>query len=629
MNIVELYPQINSATNIVDLVSQYVSLQKSGKGYKGICPFHNDHSPSFSVSIELNIAKCMVCGEGGGPIKFLSKIKKISSIEAAKELALAAGIEFSDNLKQDDNKLTYQVLTEVSTFYNQVLLSTEIATDCYKYLTNRKITLEEIKKYHLGFAPSGDSFISYFKNKYPEDNFIRKDILAILLNLGLLNKDGTNYFAFFQNRLIIPIFNRYNQVIAFSGRVLDNSSPKYLNTPNSLVFNKSNTLFNLNNLELKPNKDNEIYLLEGFFDCFASNIAGINSVATMGVALSKEHAIALSKITNNITILYDGDNAGYEASIKALDILKPYTTYLNIVLLKDSANKKIDPDSFIRSKGKEKFLEYLNNNKLDYYTFRYQSIINNLNLENNNDVAIALSKIEQAFSGAPQNVITKYEEELTKILGYEVSLKISSQYKKNYQSSNKDSSKDIIPSEKFDRFTKMIMENEKIILNLLLQINGGKKYLNKIINLDRNITMHFSTCGMYMFTLLEGYYSQYDIINYTFFEDSIKAQKEINYNYEKVLKYYNEIKNYNNRFKHLDLEDSTTLDNIFNKYFTFFNETCNLYKNELLPLEEKITLLKNEYKAYATLNDSQLDKYSKELNRLSNIKKELKRKIGI
>ena len=164
MDYLSLYQQINQATNIYELVSRYVSLQKSGKGYKGVCPFHNDHSPSLSVSIELNIAKCMVCGRGGSPITFLSKIKNITPFEAAKELAKEAGIPFYEEARPYQEEL--KILKEITDFYNQVLNNTKVGEEALNYLDKRKISKEEIAKYQLGFAPNGNSLITYFKNKH-------------------------------------------------------------------------------------------------------------------------------------------------------------------------------------------------------------------------------------------------------------------------------------------------------------------------------------------------------------------------------------------------------------------------------------------------------------------------------
>lgn len=630
MDYLSLYQQINQATNIYELVSRYVSLQKSGKGYKGVCPFHNDHSPSLSVSIELNIAKCMVCGQGGSPITFLSKIKNITPFEAAKELAKEAGIPFYEEARPYQEEL--KILKEITDFYNQVLNNTKVGEEALNYLDKRKISKEEIAKYQLGFAPNGNSLITYFKNKYPENNFIKKNILDKLIFLGIVIMRDNNYSEFFQNRLMIPIFNKNNEVIAFSGRALDNRTPKYINSPNSNLFNKSNTLFNINNLvRNKEHQIEELYLSEGFFDCFANNLAGINSVATMGVALSNNHAREISKLTNKVTILYDGDKAGLNASMRAMEILKPYIKYLNIVLLSNDTNKKVDPDSFIKTEGVAKYQEYLKANKQDYYQFVYQDLINSIDLNNNNEVAELIEKLEALFQNAPENVIIKYQEYLSEILGYEVKFKL----RKAQLTSPEPTPKQIkeIKKEKFDLFSRRVNENEKILLNLLLQVNGGKKYLTKIIKKDRNIIMHFSNQGVYLFSLLEEYYKKYDLINYTIFEESIKEQKTINYDYEKLLVYYSKIKDYNKRIAHIDMENSEALDNLFNEYFNFFATKCALYKNELLPLESKIQKVKasllakiqDKYKN----DDPDFNKTTKELEELSNKKKELKKEIGI
>lgn len=379
--------EVTEKNDIYDVVSKYVRLKKAGSSYVGLCPFHNEKTPSFSVSVHRGVFKCFGCGEGGDSISFVMKIENISFVEAVTKLAENANITLpkvsgasqKDNEKlKKDKETVYDVNMEAAKFFYSNLKTSKPAVD---YLIKRELTGQDAKNFWLGYAPdSWNALYDYLREK----GFTETDIY----NAGLIKKhDSGRYYDFFRNRLMIPIFDTSNRVIGFGGRVLDDSKPKYLNSPETIVFSKSRNLYGLNNA--KNAKKDTVLLCEGYMDVIAVQKSGyLNAVATLGTALTSGQASMLSKMFGEIIICYDSDSAGCTARNKAIGILRDYDIKISLINMGD----KKDPDEYIKAYGKVRFENLIKNRKTDMvYIMDYFK--EDLNIKNPQDKITYISKV--------------------------------------------------------------------------------------------------------------------------------------------------------------------------------------------------------------------------------------------
>lgn len=355
----EQIDEIVSSTDMVALVSPYVKLTKSGSGFKGLCPFHNENTPSFMVSQQKKIAKCMGCGEGGSPIKFLQKIKNISFMEALQELADKAGIELRGYTKEytgPDYSHYYEIMETAHKFFRYNLLNTKSGEDAIAYLENRGLDRNTIEAFEIGLAPSdNDSLYQVLK----QAGYNELD----MCDLGLIKNGNRNFYDLFKNRIMFPVKDEQGHIIAFSGRIYHNEAEqaKYVNSPETIIFKKGQSLFHLYDAMSDIRKSHRAVLHEGQMDVIASYNAGIKeSICSMGTALTKEQVQIINKYAKEVIICYDGDNAGLNAMMKAIKLFDTNQTTLNLVMLPD----KMDPDEFVKKNGKEEFLKYFENNKI-------------------------------------------------------------------------------------------------------------------------------------------------------------------------------------------------------------------------------------------------------------------------
>ncbi|MBQ8526424.1 MAG: DNA primase [Clostridia bacterium] len=342
--------EVSEKNDIYDVVSKYVRLKKSGNSYIGLCPFHNEKTPSFSVSPSRGVCHCFGCGEGGDVISFLMKVENISFYEAVKKLADMANItlpEISGHDREDARRAQerregiYAINKEAALFFYEQLKTSRQSID---YLKKRQLSGAVVKSFWLGYAPdSWNSLFDYLKSK----GYTESDIY----NAGLIKKhESGRYYDMFRNRLMFPIFDASNNIIAFGGRVFDDSKPKYLNSPESAVFSKSRNLYGIN--VARNSKKNEVFLTEGYMDTIALIKSGFtNTVATLGTALTEQQAKMLSKIFKEIIICYDGDNAGCMARLRAITVLREHDIKISVI---DMGASK-DPDEFIKTNGVDRF----------------------------------------------------------------------------------------------------------------------------------------------------------------------------------------------------------------------------------------------------------------------------------
>jgi DNA primase len=360
-------------------VSTFVSLQKRGKNFAGLCPFHQEKTPSFFVSPEKNICKCYGCGEGGTPINFLKKIKNISFEEAATELAEKAGIEVqTKKVKKDPYENYYTMLNEVASFYEFNLKHSEKGIEALNYLSNRQLADAEITHFRLGLAPSfGNTIYQLLKNKgYQVSDMIKCGIVK--------QNDQGEYYDLFADRIIFPITDPKGRVVGFSGRTMNpKETVKYMNSPETIIFKKGLLLYHFYEALPEIRKEKQIILYEGFFDVISSYAAGMkHGVATMGTALTKEQARLMKSMSSSVLIAYDGDSAGLKASDHAIPILEKEGLKVEVLTIPE----KMDPDDFIKSYGPEAYEKLFGEFTEDAYQFRYRYYRLGKNLANANDL---------------------------------------------------------------------------------------------------------------------------------------------------------------------------------------------------------------------------------------------------
>ena len=350
--------------DIVDVISDYISLQRVGNNYRANCPFHPDKTPSFYVSPSRQIFKCFGCGVGGDAIKFVSLYENLSYIEAAKELAKKNGIKLRLNEDGEKFKKVYEALEAVSDFYHRKLREEREAID---YLNSRGIEVSSLKRFKLGFAPSSRELVSFL---------IKEGLLEEYEKSGNLIKVEDNKFRdLFKGRLIIPIRDLRGNVVGFGGRILSGEGPKYINSPESDVFKKRKLLFGLYEGLSYLRELKTAILVEGYFDVIALHQEGFrNAVATLGTSFGKEHARLLSKFVDKVFLVFDGDDAGRKALRLAVPHLLREGVEVYPVYLPDST----DPHDFIVSRGRKAFKELLSEAR-DLFTQLLDRIERNVN----------------------------------------------------------------------------------------------------------------------------------------------------------------------------------------------------------------------------------------------------------
>ncbi len=352
----ELVEEIRAKNDIVDVISGYVRIQKKGANYMGLCPFHNEKSPSFSVSASKQIYHCFGCGAGGNVFTFLMNYENYTFQEAVKELADRAGValpelEYSAQMKKENDKKA--VLLEINKeaakyFYFQ--LRQEQGKIGYRYLTGRQLSEDTIKKFGLGFAnkTSNDLTIYLKKKGYTDEQIIQAGLASADERYGTHDK--------FWNRVIFPIMDINHRAIGFGGRVMGEGTPKYLNSPETLVFDKSRNLYGLN--FARTARKNNMILCEGYMDVIALHQAGFTqAVASLGTAFTAGQANLLRRYTENVLLSYDSDGAGTSAALRAVGILREVGLTGKIIDLKPYK----DPDEFIKNLGAEAFQERIDN----------------------------------------------------------------------------------------------------------------------------------------------------------------------------------------------------------------------------------------------------------------------------
>ena len=387
----EILEKIKSQNDIVDVISERVRLKKAGRNFTGLCPFHNEKTPSFSVSQEKQIYKCFGCGEAGNVISFVMKDKNLPFIEAVKYLANRANIPLklgNGEQSQSNRKkeLLYKVNVEAAKFFFSNLMNNQNAKE---YFLNRGIKEETIKKFGLGYAnDSWNSLMFYLRKKGINDGLLEE------AGLISVNKEKGRKYDRFRNRVMFPVFDYQGKVSGFGGRVLDDSKPKYLNSPETLVFQKGTNLYGLN-FALKHNMSERYFVIvEGYMDLISLHQYGItNVVASLGTALTINQARLLKRYADKVVISYDADLAGQMATLRGLEILR--TAGFDVRVLSIPQGK--DPDEYVRSNGREAFLKLINNAEplIDY---RIKKAEEGIDFKNSQSVILYSKRIMDIIS---------------------------------------------------------------------------------------------------------------------------------------------------------------------------------------------------------------------------------------
>lgn len=370
----DVIEKIKYENDIVDVISEKVRLKKSGRNYTGLCPFHNEKSPSFSVSRDKQIYKCFGCGEAGNVITFVMKTRNLSFIDAVRILAERVHIdldflESGNNKKNNTNEKLLKLNVDAARFFFSNLKQNERANE---YFLRRGITQNTIRKFGLGYAfDDWHGSMNYLLRK----GYTEKELLT---NGLIIKNDKGNRYDRFRNRIMFPVFDYRGKVIGFGGRVMDDSKPKYLNSPETPLFKKGINLYGLN-FALKNQSSRTFIIVEGYMDCIALHQCGItNAVASLGTALTQSQAKLLKRYADNIIISYDADTAGQKATLRGLKILKD--NGLEVKVLKVPRGK--DPDEFVRKNGREAFEELIKN-AMPLVDYRIKSVGEGLNLSDN------------------------------------------------------------------------------------------------------------------------------------------------------------------------------------------------------------------------------------------------------
>ncbi|WAW13992.1 DNA primase [Peptostreptococcus equinus] len=546
----DIIEEIKARNDISDIISSYIQLKPSGRNYKGLCPFHGEKTPSFHVNTSKQIYKCFGCGAGGDVISFIMDIENLDFMDALKFLAEKSGISINQNIdektrkKLEKIKKFQEINIEAARFFYSQLMKRD--NDAFKYLIKRGLDEKIIKNFGLGYAPDAwDQLKNHLLSK--------KYTIEEIFECGLVsqNKNQTNYYDKFRNRVMFPIFDYKGNVIGFGGRVMDDSLPKYLNSPDSELFNKRMNLYGLNFARKHIGNDDKLILVEGYMDLISLYQFGIkNVVATLGTALTEDQAKLIKRYANNLILSYDSDQAGINASLRAIEILE--NAGLNARILNLGEYK--DPDEYIRSKGVGNALSAIDS-AVDSLQFKIDVLSKNYDLDDRKESM-------------------KFLQEAVKIIR-EIKSPVELNYYIEYLSKITYTNPDIIMSE-FDKKTnsKINYNNKKVntfkekeVINIKKVSLAQDAQLYREINLIKFIMLSSKARAIVPLKIREEdfIYETSRIIYKTVLNTDIKGIIDINKIYnEKMDKDY--LKKLDTISFSIDCNDINEIENIVNQF---------------------------------------------------------------
>ncbi|WP_409068777.1 DNA primase [Clostridium sp. FAM 1755] len=490
----DVVQKVIELNDIVDVISGDIKLKNSGRNYFGLCPFHHEKTPSFSVSQDKQIYKCFGCGEAGNVVTYVMKTKNVAFPEAIKILAERVNIDIEEDKKENRNNpkdKIYRINVEAARyFFNNLIIN----KNAINYFLNRGVTKSIIKRFGLGYSKdSWDGLLRHLRAK----GYTNLDMLSA--GLIVKGKNGS-YYDRFRNRVMFPVFDYRGKVIGFGGRVLNNAKPKYLNSPETMVFKKGVNLYGLN-YAIKENKDRVLIIVEGYMDCITLHQYGIkDSVASLGTALTTNQARLLKRYADKVIISYDADTAGQLATLRGLEILKDVGLRVEILTVPDGK----DPDEFIKAHGKEAYLKLVKE-ALPLIEYKIKIIKHSLNIKDKRQVIQYIDRYIKIIENLDPVEKDMYIRRLSEETNIEIQTLYDQLNKKNQNSRKNEEEVNML--EAFGQ--KLYLEPayiraERIILQLMFKYNNIYEYIKNNISEQEIIEETHRTIYKYIRDTLEN-----------------------------------------------------------------------------------------------------------------------------
>lgn len=452
---------IQRKANIVDIIRDYVPLTQRGKNYFGICPFHDDHNPSMSVSPEKGVYKCFVCGNAGNVFNFVMEYEKVSFYEAVKIVAdkIGVSIDISTSKKENTKKSPLYDIYNIAYKFYQNNLNTVYGKDAKKYLLNRKIDEDVIKNFNIGLSLSDSELCNALKAKGFKDDDI--------VSSGVAVQNGNNIYDIYKNRIMFPLYDLEGNVVGFSGRIYNQKSEsKYINTKETEIFKKGELLYNYHIAKKEARKEKNIIVVEGFMDVIRLSTIGIvNVVATMGTAVTKYQLNLIQKLAPNITLMFDGDKAGEKATNAFIELANGNDSNIKVVRLEDN----LDPDEYILTKGKDKMIYNLSHAQ-SVYDYKLSSYKENIDFNDSKEVSNYINVMIKEFEKIDDDIVREIE------------------IKKLSESTNV--SYDLIKSKLKEKEKKVIITHKPKNIKINKYEKASKYILYRMIN-DNNMILYY------------------------------------------------------------------------------------------------------------------------------------------
>lgn len=543
---------IQRKANIVDIIRDYVPLTQRGKNYFGICPFHDDHNPSMSVSPEKGVYKCFVCGNAGNVFNFVMEYEKVSFYEAVKIVAdkIGVSIDISTSKKENTKKSPLYDIYNISYKFYQNNLNTVYGKDAKKYLLNRKIDEDVIKNFNIGLSLSDSELCNALKAKGFKDDDI--------VSSGVAVQNGNNIYDIYKNRIMFPLYDLEGNVVGFSGRIYNQKSEsKYINTKETEIFKKGELLYNYHIAKKEARKEKNIIVVEGFMDVIRLSTIGIvNVVASMGTAVTKYQLNLIQKLAPNITLMFDGDKAGEKATNAFIELANGNDSNIKVVRLEDN----LDPDEYILTKGKDKMIYNLSHAQ-SVYDYKLSSYKENIDFNDSKEVSNYINVMIKEFEKIDDDIVREIE------------------IKKLSESTNV--SYDLIKSKLKDSEKKVIITHKPKNIKINKYEKASKYILYRMIN-DNNMILYYFNNLSYLPNDTERklaseivlFYKKFNSFNLSDFIIYLESKKEL----------INLVVDISD-LKYTEDELNDNIDN----YFDVIKES--LYNNQIVKLTSE---LKNE-----------------------------------
>lgn len=496
--------EIKDKTDILDLVSEYVKLEKRGRNYIGLCPFHDEKTPSFTVSEDKQICHCFGCKKGGNVFQFTQEIEGISFVDAVKALGERVNIKVDVGQNNEQNQIASDDLMMIKMhelmqeYYHYVLMKTVEGEEPLKYLKSRGFTEELLKERKIGFAPDNSHFCHDFLQKKGYD-------IELAYEAGLLsrNEENFSYYDRFRDRIMFPLHNAQGRTVGYSGRTYKNQEPKYLNSPETPIFQKRRLLYNVDKARRIIRQKNEIILLEGFMDVIKADSAGVKQVvASMGTQISQEHIAFIKKLTSNVTLLFDGDFAGQEATIKTGQHLLEQGLNVFVIQLPS----KMDPDEYITKYGEDAFKKYVEHEKRAFILYKvnlYKDEIENNDMAYEQYLKEITNDVSLMPSGILQKKVLQDVSELFKVSFDSLNNEVSRHNQQSFQQIP-----DAVPEVKQRKYSKQEDAERKLLKHFMFNKDVFLEHSQRV-EADDFTNQQFKR----IFNILHDYYAENEYYN--------------------------------------------------------------------------------------------------------------------